>query len=80
MLYWRTIGGIEVDFVIETGERLLAVEAKTTTSPRYRDTRGLCLFRDEYAERCAGGILLHAGTETQRMADGILAVPWWRVM
>lgn len=80
VLYWRTAGGVEVDFVIETGERLLAVEAKTTTNPGYQDTRGLRLFRDEYGERCAGGILLHAGDETQWMADGVLAVPWWRAM
>ena len=80
VLYWRTTGGVEVDFVIETGGRLLAVEAKTTTNPRHRDTRGLRLFRDEYGERCAGGILLHAGDETQWMADGVLAAPWWRVM
>ena len=80
VLYWRTVGDIEVDFVIEAGERLLAVEAKTTTNPGHRDTRGLRLFRDEYGERCAGGILLHAGDETQWMADGVLAVPWWRVM
>lgn len=80
MLYWRTAGGVEVDFVIETGERLLAVEAKTTTNPGYQDTRGLRLFRDEYGERCAGGILLHASDDTQWMADGVLAAPWWRVM
>ncbi len=80
VLYWRTAGGVEVDFVIETGDRLLAVEAKTTTNPGHRDTRGLRLFRDEYGERCAGGILLHAGDDTQWMADGVLAAPWWRVM
>ncbi|MDE2975890.1 MAG: DUF4143 domain-containing protein [Acidobacteriota bacterium] len=80
VLYWRTAGGVEVDFVIETGERLLAVEAKTTTNPGHRDTRGLRLFRDEYGERCAGGILLHAGDDTQSMADGVLAAPWWRAV
>ena len=54
--------------------------ARTTTSPGHRDTRGLRLFRDEYPERCVGGILLHAGAETQWMADGVLVAPWWRVM
>lgn len=80
VLYWRTASGMEVDFVIEAGDRLLAIEVKTTTNPGYGDTQGLRLFRDEYGERCAGGLLLHAGTETQWMADGILAAPWWRVV
>ncbi len=80
ILYWRTAGGMEVDFVIERGDRLLAVETKTTSNPGHSDTRGLRLFRDEYGERCVGGILLHAGAETQWMADGVLAAPWWRVL
>lgn len=80
VLYWRTTSGMEVDFVIEAGDRLLAIEAKTTTNPGHGDTQGLRLFRDEYGERCAGGLLLHAGAETQWMAEGILAAPWWRVM
>ena len=80
VLYWRTASGIEVDFVIEAGDRLLAIEAKTKTNPGYGDTKGLRLFRDEYGDRCAGGVLLYTGSETQWMADGVLAVPWWRVM
>ncbi len=64
----------------EAGERLLAGETKTTANSGYGDTRGLRLFRDEYGERCAGGILLHAGAEIQWMADGILATPWWRAV
>lgn len=80
VLYWRTTTGVEVDFVVEAGDRLLAIEAKTTTNPGHRDARGLRLFRDEYGERFAGGLLLHTGIETQWMANGILAVPWWRVL
>jgi len=80
VFYWRTTTGIEVDFVIEHGDRLLALETKTTGSPGHGDTRGLRLFRDEYPDRFAGGLLLHAGNRTQWMADGILAVPWWRVI
>ena len=80
VLYWRTADNVEVDFVIEAGDRLLAVETKTTTNPGYRDTRGLRLFRDEYGDRFAGGLLLHTGEETQWMANGVLAVPWWRVL
>ena len=79
VLYWRTTTGVEVDFVVEANDRLLAVEAKTTANPGHRDTRGLRLLRDEYGERFAGGLLLHTGSETQWMAEKILAVPWWRV-
>ena len=80
VLFWRTTTDREVDFVIEAGDRLLAVEVKATKHPGHADTIGLRLFRDEYPNRFAGGLLLHGGRDTQWMAEGVLAVPWWRVL
>ena len=79
LFYWRTTTDRKVDFVIESGDQLLAIEVKAGPA-RYADTTGLRLFRSEYADRFAGGLLLHGGTETQQMSDGILAVPWWRIL
>ena len=79
VLYWRTTTDREVDFVIESGARLLAIEVKSAP-PRYADTTGLRLFREEYADRFAGALLLHGGDDIQQMGEGILAVPWWRVL
>ena len=80
LLFWRTTTQREVDFVIELGERLLAVEIKASELPSHRDTLGLRLFREECGERFAGGLVLHDGKETQWLADDILATPWWRVL
>ena len=80
VLYWRTTTDLEVDFVIEAGDRLLPIEVKAAANPGYADTRGLRAFRDEYPEQFTGGLLLHGGDRTQWMSDRILAVPWWRVL
>ena len=80
LLFWRTTTGREVDCVIELGERLLAVEIKASAHPSHGDSLGLRLFRTEYGERFAGGLLLHGGSDTQWMAEDILATPWWRVL
>ena len=80
LFFWRTTTEREVDFVVESGDRLLPIEVKATSSPGYADTRGLRTFREDYPERCAGGLLLHGGREVQWMAERILAVPWWRVV
>jgi len=80
VLFWRTTTDREVDFVVEAGGRLLAVEVKASATPGLADTRGLRLFRQEYRDQFAGGLLLHGGRETQWMAEGVLAVPWWRVV
>ena len=79
VLYWRTTTDREVDFVIESGDRLLAVEVKAA-APRYADTTGLRLFREEYGDQFAGGLLLHGGNEIVQMSEGILAAPWWRIL
>lgn len=79
ILYWRTAAGQEVDFVIETGNRLLPVEV--TAAPRVRpaDARALETFLDEYADLADGALLLHTGAETFPVSKRVLAVPWWRV-
>lgn len=78
--YWRTTVGDEVDFVIDAGPTLLPIEVKATRRPTTADTRGLQLFRAEYGEKAPAGVLLHDGEETEWLAPGILATPWWRVV
>jgi len=80
ILYWRTSIGEEVDFVIEWQGQLLPVEVKAASRARVADTTSLRAFRMEYPDVTRAGLLLHAGDETSWLADGILAVPWWRVV
>ena len=80
ILFWRTTTDLEVDFVVESNGQLLPMEVKATRNPGNSATRGLRAFRQEYEELCPGGLLLHGGEQTQWMSDGILAVPWWRVL
>lgn len=80
VLFWRTATEREVDFVVELGQRLLAIEIQASVQPSLRDSAGLRLFREEYGEHFAGGLLLHSGTETLWLAENILATPWWRVL
>lgn len=78
--YWRTAIGEEVDFVIETGGKLLPIEVKTTTRPRLGDAAHLRTFRNEYGRKARAGLLLHTGSTLEWLAPDVLAVPWWRVL
>jgi hypothetical protein len=80
LLYWRTTIGEEVDFVIETGGRLLPVEVKATSRPRLSDTAHLRTFRSEYGKKSRAGLLLHTGSALEWLAPDVLAAPWWRVL
>ncbi|MFQ5690907.1 MAG: ATP-binding protein [Gemmatimonadota bacterium] len=80
LYYWRTTTGEEVDFVIERGSELVAVEVKATSRPRGADARHLRTFRDEYGASVRGCLLLHTGERVEWMGPRILAAPWWHVL
>jgi predicted AAA+ superfamily ATPase len=80
VFYWRTTVGEEVDFVVETGGRLLPIEVKATARPRLSDTARLRTFRSEYGKKSRSGLLLHAGKTVQWLTPDVLAAPWWKVL
>jgi uncharacterized protein len=80
VMYWRTSNGEEVDFVVEAGDRLLPIEVKSTTQPRFADAAHLRTFCAEYPERTDTALLLHAGERIEWIATNVLAVPWWCVL
>ena len=80
ILFWRTVDNAEVDFVVEHGRRLMAVEVKATARPHPRDWRHLERFVTEYPDTCHGALLLHTGDETYEVGERIVAAPWWRVL
>jgi predicted AAA+ superfamily ATPase len=76
LYYWRTVDGKEVDFVIEHGRKLLAVEVKLTENPTVSDIKNMLLFMDEYPETVRG-IVIHAGKSIKWLHSKVIAVPWW---
>lgn len=76
LCYWRTTSGREVDFVIEHGHKLLALEVKLTSNPTVRDIQSLLLFMEEYPETVRG-VLVHGGNSVHWLHTKVMAVPWW---
>lgn len=80
LAYWRTSIGEEVDFVVESGNRLLPIEVKASARPRLADCAHLRTFRAEYGEKARAGLLLHTGNTLEWLAPDVLAAPWWKVL
>lgn len=78
LYFWRTRSGREVDFVVEHGRRLLAIEVKRATQVGYGDVASLRAFLDEYPE-ASGGLLLYGGKAIRRLGEKIVALPWTTV-
>jgi hypothetical protein len=75
LYFWRTRTGLEVDFVVEHGRRVLAIEVKRATQVGYGDTAGLRAFLSEHP-KASGGLLIYTGREIRRLDKTIVAVPW----
>lgn len=76
IFYWRTVTGKEVDFVLEYGKRIIAIEVTLSSNISYEDTYGLRAFLEEYPETVAG-IVVYTGKEVKYLGRKILAIPWY---
>ena len=80
VFHWRTTIGEEVDFVIETGGRLLPIEIKSGGRLRLDDAAPLRAFRAEYGPAVRAGLLLHGGDTLEWLTPDVLAAPWWKAL
>jgi predicted AAA+ superfamily ATPase len=78
VLYWRTAGGAEVDFVVELPDRLLPIEVKASRRVNHKDARHLLTFLGDYPKAPAA-LLLYDGNDTFWLDRRVLATPWHRV-
>lgn len=75
LFFWRTRNGTEVDFVVEHGRKVIAIEVKSASNPGYGDGAGLRAFLDDHPN-AAAGVLLHSGRAIRRLGEKIVALPW----
>ena len=72
--HWRTSNGREVDFVVETGRRLIPVEVKATPRPSSRDLAGLNAFLDTY-EAAPFGVVACPCPAPKVLSSRVIALP-----
>ncbi len=83
--FFRVHGGREVDFVLHTADRVLAIEAKAAQQAHRIDARPLADVLSRLALPGAGrdawrlGLVVTRGREVEPLAPGVWAVPDWRL-
>lgn len=73
LFHFRTRHGAEVDYVIEVGRDLWAIEVKSSSSVDPRDLRGLAAFASR-TDRTRRQIVVYLGTRRQQI-DQVEAIP-----
>jgi len=74
LAYWHEQGRHEVDFVIDAGRKILAIEVKAATRWTDRDLSGLRAFLNRTPE-CTAAILAYNGREAVRLDGRLYAIP-----
>ena len=74
LAYWHEQGRHEVDFVIEAGRKVIAVEVKAATRWEAGDLAGLRAFVDR-TPACVAAVLAYNGREAVPLDDKLFAIP-----
>ena len=74
LYHYRSHSGLEVDFIIECGERVIAVEVKSSSRVDARDLKALSEFVGR-EKRCVAGFVVHTGCETVRIGEKQWSLP-----
>lgn len=74
--FWRTSYGAEVDIVVETGSKLIPLEAKLSATPRPAMAENIRAFQKDFGPRAAPGYVVHPGEVRLPLAPGVVAVPF----
>lgn len=73
--FWRTAAGVEVDFVIESGGKVIPIEVKLTATPRPILAQHIERFRRDFPGQTGPAYVIHAGDVSLPLAPGITALP-----
>jgi predicted AAA+ superfamily ATPase len=74
--FWRTTAGTEVDFVVETGARLVPIEIKLSATPRPAMASALKTFQNDFGDKVMAAYIIHPGDITLPLGPGITALPF----
>jgi predicted AAA+ superfamily ATPase len=74
LMHYRTHAGLEVDFVVEAGQTVLALEVKASSRVDRRDLKGVSAFLD-VEPRCALAMVLYTGTVAEPIGPRTWLVP-----
>lgn len=72
LYFWRTRGGVEVDFIVYTPDSFLAIEVKNSATVQPADVSGLRAFMEDYPE--VTPMLIYRGHEQILFRD-VLLIP-----
>ena len=76
IFYYRTSDKKEIDFILEFGEKVIAIEIKSSTSVSKSDFKHIYHLQKEIPNTFDKGIVLYGGEDFLRLDEKMYAVPF----
>lgn len=77
LYFYRTSGGMEIDFLIARAGNILPVEVKSSDKVDYADGKNIASFMSEHTRQSPVGLIIYRGREITEIRKNIWAVPDW---
>jgi predicted AAA+ superfamily ATPase len=77
MYFYRTTGGMEIDFLLKSEDMFLPIEVKSSHKVDYVDGRNLESFMSTHKRKSSIGLIVYRGSELAEIRKNIWAVPDW---
>ena len=74
--FWRTSAGSEVDFVVETGGKLVPIEVKLSATPRPAMAAAIRTLQQDLGTAALPGYVVHPGDIRLPLGPGVTALPF----
>jgi len=77
LYYLRTRDGAEVDYIVEQGNTLTAIEVKWTQNPTVSDARHVLTFLNEHPDQPGRGYVVCRCDRPLQLHERVTAIPWF---
>jgi predicted AAA+ superfamily ATPase len=74
--FWRTLAGLEVDFVVDTGTGLVPIEVKSSATPRPGMANAIRMFQGDLKGVARPGYVVHPGDVRVPLGPAVTALPF----
>lgn len=79
LYFYRTRSGMEIDFILETHQGILAIEVKNRELVSAKDFTNLKRLKDATGKNFRSGIVIYKGNEIKNFGDDLWAIPSTRL-
>lgn len=74
--FWRTVGGSEIDFIVNTDHGLIPIEVKLSATPHPAMASTIRIFQRDLGETALPGYVVHPGDIRLPLGQRVTAIPF----